>query len=110
MERVRASTAPLDAEYDARSGTPISAIEDDILMIEPDRRSIMWGKADRLARYTPRTLTAITLSQSSTGVRCSLPTPAMPALLTRTSMAPYAPTTCSVAASHDSRLLTSISH
>src|SRR6267143_218578 len=63
---------------------------DDMLMIDPRFFSIMYGTMNLLTRNTPRTFTAITLSQSSTEVSCAVPTPLMPALLNSTSMRPSA--------------------
>ena len=59
-----------------------------VATIEPARRSIMCGSAARIVRKTPVRLTAITRSQSSSGVECAMPLPAMPALAISTSSCP----------------------
>src|SRR5438552_861212 len=61
-------------------------MQDDMLMIDPDRCLIICGMTARLTRYTPRTLTRITRSNSSGSVSTISPTPPMPALLKSTSI------------------------
>ena len=66
---VRLSTAPFDAVY-ASCGTeqPISATKLAMLMIEPPPAASIAGMAYLQPRNTPRTLTAMTWSQTSTDV------------------------------------------
>ena len=68
---------------------PISAIVDDMLMIDPRCAATMTGRTARATRKTPRTLTAMTRSQSSSDVSSTVPTPAIPALLNSTSIRPH---------------------
>ena len=67
--RVRLRTAPLDAVY-ASCGTeqPTSATKLAMLMIEPPPPASIAGMAYLQPRNTPRTLTAMTWSQTSTSV------------------------------------------
>src|SRR5262245_19615311 len=68
-ERVSEITAPFDAVY-ASWGTeqPTSATNEAMLMIEPEPCSTIRGIACLQPRNTPRTLTAMTLSQVATSV------------------------------------------
>src|SRR5216683_2167556 len=61
-------------------------MQDDMLTIDPDRCLIMCGTTARLMRYTPRTFTVITRSNSSGVVSRTSPTPLIPALLKSTSI------------------------
>src|SRR3989337_2661768 len=72
-DRVSDSTAPLLAVY-ASCGTeqPSSATKLLTLITDPDPWSSIRGMAYLQPRYTPRTLTAITLSQTSTSVSMTL--------------------------------------
>src|SRR5438105_5534155 len=81
-------TAPFDAAYDTRRASPMSAMQDDMLMIDPERRVFMCGTTALLIKKTPRTLTLITRSHRSRVVSSTDPTPAIPALLKSTSMRP----------------------
>ena len=68
-DRVSDRTAPFEAVY-ASCGTeqPSSATNELMLMTDPDPCSIMRGIAYLQPRNTPRTLTAMTWSQTSTSV------------------------------------------
>src|SRR5207302_1687151 len=88
IDFVRARTAPFDAAYDTRRASPVSTIAEDMFTIEPERCAIIVGTTARDMRNTPRAFTRITCSHRSRLVSSTSPTPAMPALLTRTSMRP----------------------
>src|SRR5262245_12058404 len=64
-----------------------------MLMIDPERCAIIAGATARLIRKTPRAFTRITCSHSSRLVSARSPTPAMPALLKRTSIRPCSAST-----------------
>ena len=75
-------------------------------MIEPRRAAIMMGRTARATRKTPRTLTAMTRSHSSTDVSWRAPIPAIPALLNRTSIPPKRAATSRASASASSGSVT----
>src|SRR6185369_14430684 len=95
-------TAPFDAVY-ASWGTeqPRIATNEATLMIEPEPCSSILGIAYLQPRYTPRTLTAMTLSQVSTSVSMTEWSAAgmIPALLYRASTRPKVATAWSAIAS-----------
>ena len=91
----------MDAAYEARRASPISAIVEDMLMIEPPCAATITGRTALATRNTPRTFTAMTRSHSSSEVSSTVPTPAIPALLNRTSMVPNASITDVTSAVHD---------
>ena len=79
-------------------------------MILPQPWLTMCGSTARATRNTPRTLTAITRSHSSSEVSSTVPTPAIPALLNRTSIRPKASTTRATAASHEAWPVSRLAH
>src|SRR3954469_16301735 len=112
---VRLSTAPFEAVY-ASWGTeqPTSATKLAMLMIDPPPAISIAGMAYLQPRNTPRTLTAITWSQTSTDVSVTewSASGMTPALLYRTSSRPYVPTAWSTisfaSASFDTSAFTNV--
>src|SRR2546423_3265665 len=98
IDFVSASTAPFEAAYETRRARPVSTIADDTLTIEPERWAIIVGTTARDIRKTPRAFTRITRSHRSSVVSSTSPTPAMPALLKRTSMRLCSATTAAASA------------
>src|SRR5258706_7671034 len=98
MPLVSIFTAPLLAVYAAMSGRPSSLCTEQILMILPRRRGIMWRATAWPTRNTLSTLVRISschcasLNWSSAARRC------IPALLTRMSIAPISRSMRSTAA------------
>ena len=62
---VSPSTAIFDAQYGVRPASGRLPLTEATLMTSPVPRSIIWGRNARHIRYTPRTLTAKTSSQSA---------------------------------------------
>lgn len=90
MARVSERTAPLLAEYSARCGRPAVAAIEQVLITEADAESRRYGRAARVVRTIPRTLTSRTRCHCSSGLSSTVPVAPMPALLTRMSIPPSA--------------------
>src|SRR4051812_33730230 len=91
---VKAISAPFDVPYATRNGLPICPDTDDVLMTEPPPRSSIDGMPYLQPNITPRTLTAMVLSHTSTSMVMTSPSrpstsrPRAPALLNRMSTPP----------------------
>ncbi|CAM5243756.1 hypothetical protein STANM309S_05164 [Streptomyces tanashiensis] len=90
MARVRDRTAPLLAEYSARWGSPAVAAMEQVLTIAAEEDALRYGRADRVVRTTPRTLTSRTRCHWASGLSSTVPAAPMPALFTRMSIPPSA--------------------
>src|SRR6185312_10678420 len=91
MDRVSISDEHLDVVYAQRPGNATSPATEAIVMMCPAPRASIDGSTARLHRNGPRTLTAITWSNSPAGVSWQVVAccePVMPALLTSTSIPP----------------------
>src|SRR5690606_24462609 len=99
IARVRADTAPLDAEYSARCGRPVVEAMDAVLQTAADGDSRNHGSAAEVTRAMPVTLTESTRAHSSSSFAVMSPCAPMPALLMRMSMRPNRSPTAATAAS-----------
>src|SRR6266516_194628 len=88
MDRVSATTAPLDAQYEAKFATPTTAATDPWLMMDPPPAATIGRAAAREHRNVPLALTAKHRSQSSSVASITEPLLFTPALLYRTSTRP----------------------
>jgi hypothetical protein len=88
MDRVSATTAPLDAQYEAKFATPTTAATDPWLMMDPRPAATIGRAAAREHRNVPFALTAKQRSQSSPVASMTEPLLFTPALLYRTSTRP----------------------
>src|ERR1700751_103312 len=99
MDRVSATTAPLDAQYEAKLATPTTAATEPWLMIDPRPAATRARAAAREHRNVPRALTAKHPSQSSSVASSTEPALFTPALLYSTSGGPSSAATRPKAAS-----------
>ena len=81
MDRVSATTAPFDAQYEAKFAMPTSAATEPWLMIDPPPDSTIERAAAREHRNVPLALTAKLRSQSSSVASITEPLLFTPALL-----------------------------
>src|ERR1700677_2150892 len=88
IDRVSATTAPLDAQYEAKLATPTSAATDPWLMIDPAPAATIKRAAAREHRNVPLALTRKQRSQSSSVASITEPLLFTPALLYSTSTRP----------------------
>ena len=91
IARVSASTAPLLAEYRARCGRPAVAAIEQVLTIAACSDARRCGRAARVTRTMPTTLTSSTRCHCSSGLSSTVPAAPIPALLTRMSRYRRAP-------------------
>ncbi len=90
MARVRARTAPLVAEYRARSGRPAVAAMEATFTMAAHEEARRLGRTDRVTRTCPTTLMFRTRCHSESGLSSTPPWAPTPALLTRMSSPPSA--------------------
>ena len=81
-------SAPLDDEYAISFGSPMYALIEPMLMMDPLRCCFMQGMASRMQIKAPRTLVAKISSQISELVFSMFPRVLIAALLTSTSIRP----------------------
>src|SRR3984957_17849902 len=93
MDRVRATTAPLDAQYEAKFAMPTTAATDPWLMIDPAPAATIKRAATWEHTKVPLALTAKHRSQSSSVASITDPLLFTPALLYSTSTRPYSSVT-----------------
>src|ERR1700761_2237261 len=104
---VSARTAPLVAEYSARCGRPAVAATEQVLTIAACADARRCGRAARVTRTIPTTLTSYTRCHSSSGLSLTVPAAPMPALFTRMSRPPSASAAAPTAARTDASSVTS---
>ena len=97
MARVSAATAPLLAEYTARSGSPAVAAIEAVFTTAAWPDSRRYGQAARDTRAVPITFTSSTRCHSSSVLSATLPWAPIPALLTSKSRPPSPPAAASTA-------------